>query len=123
MKKSNLWLSLTFIAALFVSGCQTPSPYRSSVQVHKLAQPKTYEANFKVTMVDGDQERVVSTPRIVFKAGEPAKMEVVSDEMQIYAEVYASGQGDDPLALCQTRIRKDGKYVLRHSEIIQPQAK
>ena len=123
MKNSKFWLSLTFVAALFVSGCQSPSPYRSSVKVHKLAQPKTYEANWKVSVVEGEEERVLSTPRVVFKAGEPAKMEVVSDDMQIYTEAYASAQGDDPLVLTQTRIRKDGKYVLRHSEIVQPEAK
>ena len=117
-------LSIKLSAILFAligTGCQTltSSSYKSEVQVHKLPEAQTYEARFKITE-GGGAHTIISSAKIVFKAGEPAKMTIQKNGMNIYASVYISAQGDDPLCLCKTRIRKDGKYIYHYSEIVTP---
>ncbi len=125
MKLSLQLFSVLFVAALLNTGCQTFSAARftSEVQVFKLPEARTYEARFKITEGRGEDARILSSPKIVFRAGEPAKMRIGDDDSTIYAEAYVSPEGPDPVCLCKTRIRRGGKYIYHHSEIVTPVAK
>jgi hypothetical protein len=125
IKISVKLFALLIAVSLFGPGCQTftSSRFKSEVQVFKLAEAQTYEAQFKITEGHGEDATVLSSPKIVFRAGEPAKMRIGDADSTIYAEAYVSPDGADPVCLCKTRIRRNGKYVFHHSEIVTPKAR
>lgn len=117
--------ALALVATFVTTGCQTlnRSRFTSETQVFKLAEPKTYEANFVLTEGRGKDATVIARPRIVFKAGQPAKIKVEGEVRTITAEAYVSADGDDPVCLCKIRVRDNGKYIYHHSEIVTPKSK
>jgi len=118
-------LALALVATLIATGCQTlnKSRFTSKTQVFKLAEPKTYEANFEISEGRGKDAKVIARPRIIFKAGQPAKIKVEGDVRTITAEAYVSSEGTDPVCLCKIRIRHNGKYIYHHSVIANPKPK
>lgn len=125
MKQAKILFSLLVTTFVLGTGCQslTSSRFESKVQVLKLAEPKTYEASFEITEGRGEAARVLATPKVIFRAGQPAKIEVGDGNRKIYADAYISDQGNDPVCLCKTSIWQDGKFIFRHSEIVTPKAK
>lgn len=117
--------ALALVTTLIATGCQTlnKSRFTSETQVFKLSEPKTYEASFVITEGRGKDATVIARPRIVFHAGQPAKIKVEGDVRTITAEAYVSAEGDAPVCLCKIRIRDSGKYIYHHSEIVTPKSK
>jgi len=125
MKQAALLCSLLLAAALFGVGCQTlnRSRFHSEARVIKLAEAGAYEATFRITEGSGEKAVTIATPKVVFRAGEPARVEVGNQQRMIFVDVYVPKQGDDPLCLCKTTIRQDGRFVFRHTQIVTPKAK
>ena len=118
--------ALALATTLITTGCQTlnsKSQFSTKTQIFKLAEAKTYEANFEVTEGKGEDAIVIARPKIIFRAGQPAKMQVEGPDRVLTAEAYVSAEGDDPVCLCKVRIRSGGKFIYHHSEIISPKPK
>lgn len=118
-------LALALVATLITTGCQTlnKSRFNTKTQIFKLAEAKTYEANFEITEGSGEKAVVIARPKIVFRAGQPAQMQVEGPDRILTAEAFVSAEGDDPVCLCKVRIRSHGKFVYHHSEIVTPKPK
>lgn len=123
MKKNPFLLTLATVAALIVvTGCQTlsSSRFRSEAVAVKLEGADAYQVSFTISEVAGDQAAVIATPRVVFRAGQPADVRIEKDQRVIKAEAYIQSGQVNPLCLVKTRILENGRQIFHHSEVIEP---
>ena len=118
-----LALALAGVAAMILTtACQTlgSARFRSEATASTLDGADAYQINFKITEVLADKEIVIATPRLVFRAGQPANVRVESDIRVINAEAYVQRGQKEPLCLVKTRIHEKGRLIFHHSELIKP---
>jgi hypothetical protein len=110
------------LALLVTTGCQTlsSSRFRSEATAVKLDGADAYQVSFTISEVAGDQTVLLDSPRLVFRAGQPANMRIDSGNRVINVEAYVQAGQANPLCLVKTRIHENGRQIFHHSEVVTP---
>jgi hypothetical protein len=126
MNKRDSILNLIGAVMLLLSaGCQTFSPprFQSETTVYHAAEAGTYQADFTLREGSGDQAAVIATPKMIFRAGEPAKIRIERASRVITAEAYIPTGVADPVCIVKTRVFEGTRQIFHHSEVIKPTAR
>lgn len=118
MSKLSFLLAATLLVA---TGCQTldSTRFRSDATAVKLDGAEAYQVNFRITEMVGEKEVVVASPRLVFRAGQPANVRIENGRRVLNAEAYIQAGLVDPPCLVKTRIHENGRQIYHHSDVIR----
>lgn len=116
-------LALALAATLLLTtGCQTTghSRFRSAATVVRIPDSDGYQVSFEISEVVDGTVNVLASPRLVFRAGQPANIRMEGENRLIVGEAYIQRGQADPLCLVKTRVLENGRQIFHHSEVVRP---
>ena len=123
MKSKTSTLALMFLGLLLLTaGCQTLNQprFRSEATVVKLPDSDAYQVSYQISEVVEGGVNVLASPRLVFRAGQPANIRIEGNGRLILGEAYIQSGQTDPLCLVKTRVLEKGRQIFHYSEVIKP---